>query len=731
MRTVKSKLFLVFIIAALLGVLFASPAEAGKIKWRQPPDKTPQGMDIRCDRTDAAISRTVADDFKCISTGYITDVHIWGSWKGDIKGNITQIHLSLHKDIPATVDTPSMPGALLWEKDFYAGDFVETRVFVGNDYEWWWDPYSGEIIEDGDQVIWRYDMFINRDEAYKQEGTLTNPLIYWLDVWVRTDDGEFGWKTSFKHWNDDAAYLDTSGAWRELIYPDEHPYGGESIDMAFAITTPRPPYIVIDTFPQWEVAVQDGLVGPVEIGEWNDYMQQWETYGDPCIYPDNVGLTPDFSAYPGNPCTSDNEPASAGAVMAWAGPGIPTGVYGAGWKLKYPSDPDMTNTIVTVTVLPPCDPGISTVSFGMKEADGDIRAWYWDVPGTVPCGVATTITIDTSILGVNAGTPVATSWMNNPGFDITQVLELIFDENAIWLGGTSVPPPGTTVARAWNYWYDLTVTPKLVKTIGPLKWSQPPKELDPGRFLGWDEESVRYWPPLMADDWHCKDQRPVTDIHWWGSHLGWIDSNDPPLMPIGFHFGIWTDVPVGADLVSNVNFSHPGEMIWEHECYDYHREFVAYDKDPRGSPVGEPEVHDSCFQYYCDLPESVWFYQKPSADGHGTIYWLSIAAIYQSGMDPEYPWGWKTRPHFFQDDAVRIRTLEEGGAAGWPPSVGAKFLTGQPIEYPDGVSWDLAFELTTNKTDPPPFIDSNFDGVYDFFDFAFDAQWWLVDLRSL
>jgi hypothetical protein len=318
--------------------------------------------------------------------------------------------------------------------------------------------------------------------------------------------------------------------------------------------------------------------------------------------------------------------------------------------------------------------------------------------------------------------------MNPLVFDITQVVELIFDENAIWLGGTSVPPPGTTVPRAWNYWYDLTVTPKLVKTIGPRKWRQPPKELHPGRFLGWDEKSIRYEPPLMADDWHCKDQRPVTDVHWWGSHLDWTDSNDPPLMPIGFHFGIWTDVPVGADPGSDITFSHPGEMIWEYECYDYHREFVAYDKDPRGSPVGEPEVQDSCFQYYCDLPETAWFYQTPTADGHGTIYWLSIAAIYESGMDPEYPWGWKTRPHFFQDDAVRIITVE-GAAAAWPPSVGAKWRTGQPVEFPEGVSWDLAFELTTNKEDPPPIVDYDFDGIADFRDFAFWAGWWLVDLR--
>jgi hypothetical protein len=495
--------------------------------------------------------------------------------------------------------------------------------------------------------------------------------------------------------------------------------------MAFAITTPRPPHIVIDSFDQWEAVLRDGSVVPVSVEEWDDYMRHWEAHLDPNTepYPQNQGREPNVYAFPGVPCPGDTVPPSPGVVMAWAGPQTPAGVYGAGWKYKYPSDPDMTDVMVTVTVLPPCDPCITVVSFGMKDANSSIRAWYWNVPGTLPCGVATTITIDTSISAATAASPVADGYSNDPTFDITSVLELIFDENAIWLGGTTVPPPGTTIPKAWNYWYDLTVTPKPVKTIGPRKWKQPPKRVAPGRFLGWDEESVRYWPPLMADDWHCKDQRPVTDIHWWGSHLGWIDSNEPPVAPIGFHFGIWTDVPEDED--DFTSFSHPGEMIWQHVCYDCAVEFVGYDKDPRQGPVAGAIVEDSCFQYYCDLPEDVWFYQKPEPNGHGRIYWLSIAAIYESGVNPEHAWGWKTRPHFFNDDAVRIRTLEGGS---WPASVSDKWRTGEPVEYPDGVSWDLAFELTTKNEDPPPIVDYDFDGIPTFSDFAFWAEWFLVDL---
>ncbi|MHC4625025.1 MAG: DUF7901 domain-containing protein, partial [Planctomycetota bacterium] len=190
MKDVRLKLFMVCVVAALLGLLLASPA-AGKIKWSQPPDRTQTGIDIRCDRNDGT-DRTLADDFKCVSPDYITDVHLWGSWKNDLKGNMVQIHLSIHEDIPANPAEPnsySMPGQLLWEGDFYAGDFTETLVGTLNEYEWWWDPYSEDLLPNGDRQIWRYDIDIKKDEAYKQEGTKTNPIIYWLDVYVKTDDG--------------------------------------------------------------------------------------------------------------------------------------------------------------------------------------------------------------------------------------------------------------------------------------------------------------------------------------------------------------------------------------------------------------------------------------------------------------------------------------------------------------------------------------------------------------
>ena len=516
-------------------------------------------------------------------------------------------------------------------------------------------------------------------------------------------------------------------------------------DVVLELRPPRSasPYVVIGTKEQWQDALDMNTVAPVDDANWQAYMTQWQRYRDPNTepYPENQYFVPTLWVWEASgevqpQCSNPAWPNKAGLVMAWHDDQAPDGNYSAAWKYTYPTDPDLTGVVITVTVNPPCA-GINTVSFGLQDINGNIRAWHWNVPGTLPCGAPTTITIDTSVAGPAAATPAADGYMNNPAFDITQVATLLFDKNCQWVGGTGVPPPGQTVPRAWSYWYDLIIAPKPpVKTIiGPLKWSQPPVELSPGVFLGWDEKSVRDLRPLLADDWACKDPRPVTGIHWWGSFLNWIEPNRPPQMPAAFRFGIWTDVPKDPNDLKS--FSHPGELLWEYECsdYDYEWNFAGYDRDPRrfdispwASTVGatavfDPTVKDSCFQFNCVLPQNAWFHQKPTTFNRPNVYWLSIAAIYPADTTSYFPWGWKTRPHFFNDGAVRILQLEDGS---WPPTVGETWYSGKPVEYPQRISWDMAFELTTDRPEyEVPIPDLNMDGIVDFADFAYFADHWL------
>ncbi len=97
----------------------------------------------------------------------------------------------------------------------------------------------------------------------------------------------------------------------------------------------------------------------------------------------------------------------------------------------------------------------------------------------------------------------------------------------------------------------------------------------------------------------------------------------------------------------------------------------------------------------------------------------------------EHPWGWKTRPHKNLDVAGVITDL----SGQWPPLVpGSVFVSGffplllpNPQWYPEGVAFDLAFELTTNEQAPCYGLsaDLNHDCIVDFYDFAFMAAQWL------
>ncbi|MBN1779632.1 T9SS type A sorting domain-containing protein [bacterium] len=211
-------------------------------------------------------------------------------------------------------------------------------------------------------------------------------------------------------------------------------------------------------------------------------------------------------------------------------------------------------------------------------------------------------------------------------------------------------------------------------TEGALKWSQPPlKNPDsdyPDSFRGWDEISI-FDRQIIADDWFCHDDRPVTDIHWWGSYDKWANTSPPANAPKSFHICVWTNT-------EDADSGHPGVVVHE---WRVNRDEL--DEHVAGSDF-VPEMMsgpDSCFRYDFIIPQSDWFYQE----GDSTVYWLSIAAEYQSIPD-QYRWGWKTRDRYFKEDALRITTPAD-------PVIGSEFKTGEIISE----GWDMSFLLTTTE----------------------------------
>ncbi len=169
-----------------------------KMHYPQLPDTL--GWDVN-----ASWPLVLADDWQCSESGWVKDIHWWGSWLYGETGNILSFTLSIHSDIPAgTGGLPySRPGDLLWEHNFT--QFNAARK-VHQSYEGYYDPYGQIVLPDNHQEYWQYDVYL--DSAlwfWQEEGT-----IYWLNITAEveqpTSPGRWGWKSSINHFNDDAVW---------------------------------------------------------------------------------------------------------------------------------------------------------------------------------------------------------------------------------------------------------------------------------------------------------------------------------------------------------------------------------------------------------------------------------------------------------------------------------------------------------------------------------------------
>lgn len=310
-------------------------------KWRQPPDLTPNGIDVK-----ASDPLMLADDFQCTKQTKITDITVWGSWKGDnlpwgwYPEQVTFI-LRLLSDIPdpdGTGTKYSMPGNVLWTKTFGPGQFAVSQYATGD--EGWYDPSAVPplYLPIGDHVCWKYDFHIPAAEAFCQEGTAANPIVYWLDVYAAVVDtsAEFGWKTSSQHWNDDAVWSSGSG-FNELRYPQGHPFYlpppliSPSIDLAFEIGGDQPCEDLLDwgdapdpTYPTLSasagashVIVPGMMLGTLIDAEPNGQPNATATGDDINNVDDEDGVVFTSPIVPGAPAKVTVTASIAGKLDAW------------------------------------------------------------------------------------------------------------------------------------------------------------------------------------------------------------------------------------------------------------------------------------------------------------------------------------------------------------------------------------------------------------------------------
>ena len=113
--------------------LISSYAEVAT-KWEQPPDLSNNGVDVNDTEYPGILNPPpylLADDFKCVSTGPLTHITIWGSWTNDYETpQNARFTLSIHSDIPAHGTNHSRPGPLLWQQTFLPGEYLHQWAAV-------------------------------------------------------------------------------------------------------------------------------------------------------------------------------------------------------------------------------------------------------------------------------------------------------------------------------------------------------------------------------------------------------------------------------------------------------------------------------------------------------------------------------------------------------------------------------------------------------------------------
>ena len=199
------------------------PGDDYKMHYPQLPDEF--GWDVN-----ATYPLVLADDWQCSETGWIKDIHFWGSWHNNIEGIIDSFLLSFHHDIPA--GAPGAYGEYLNYGDcnqdgidLSVADLVELTRYVANTvaprrFYPWYDFDGNCIIDEADVVmltnyfIYGYGVFpeypiitCGRAELYSRPGELIDTVMMRWYGQTLMPSTEQGWYDpvydeyfEFDHW---------------------------------------------------------------------------------------------------------------------------------------------------------------------------------------------------------------------------------------------------------------------------------------------------------------------------------------------------------------------------------------------------------------------------------------------------------------------------------------------------------------------------------------------------
>ncbi len=198
----------------------------------------------------------------------------------------------------------------------------------------------------------------------------------------------------------------------------------------------------------WQSAITAGNIQPA-----TSLTSEEDAFYTNSLGSTNFALSSNIELFANPNVEDDLLTARDALVMSWdSEPG--TDLTIAAWEYVYDVDPDLTGTTIHFSALAPL--GIWDLSIELIDINGRVRGWFVDGT-TLVNGVWTNHWLDPS-------DPFAPGFLpgpvQDPLFDLTQVVKIRLDEAGMTTAIFPAPPPGGTIIGQWNAWDHLQVVPE-------------------------------------------------------------------------------------------------------------------------------------------------------------------------------------------------------------------------------------------------------------------------------
>jgi hypothetical protein len=181
-------------IPVIAGLIASIDAMGGGFQHRQAPDLSNNALDFGALIVDpVAIKIILADDFRCTSSGPVTNIVILGSWFYDtLPEKQPALTVSIWSHNPGAGGTPPSPGTELW-----SGTTSKVRVYSSGPNRAWWQYVATPPFAGTQAGLYEYTLTAGRTTGLFLDANTT----YWLSLAVDLKPGpesfpQLGWRTT-------------------------------------------------------------------------------------------------------------------------------------------------------------------------------------------------------------------------------------------------------------------------------------------------------------------------------------------------------------------------------------------------------------------------------------------------------------------------------------------------------------------------------------------------------